>query len=379
MNKHENTSGIILLRSKLNPKRLLDSAIDVIAGLFLPIVNILSAAGIMKGILAILLTTGVVMEATGTFHIFYAIADACFYFLPVFLAITAAKKFGTNVFTAVLIALILLSPGMIQLMQSKDEIALLGIPIIPVTYFSSVIPIILSIFLLKYTETLLIKILPEVIRELFTPLLSILIIVPATLFLFGPIGAVVGDVMANGYSSVYNWSPILAGIVIGGLIQLMVIFGFHWSLVPMALNNIVLYGSDTILPLFAGAAFAQAGASFAVCLKTKNKKLKTISFSAGISSLFGITEPALFGVTLPLKRPLIIVCIAGAIAGGVAGASGATAMSFAFPGLATIPVFLGQGFLGFLIACALGFTISFILTYLIKFDERAMDKILSNK
>ncbi|KAJ51418.1 phosphotransferase system glucose/maltose/N-acetylglucosamine-specific IIC component [Clostridium tetanomorphum] len=164
----------------------------------------------------------------------------------------------------------------------------------------------------------------------------------------------------------------------GFLIQIMVIFGFHWSLVPLAINNIALYGYDTILALMGPAAFAQAGAAFAVYLKTNNRNLKTVSLSATISAIFGVTEPALFGVNLPLKKPMIFVCIGGAIGGGIAGATGASAISFAFPGLATLPVFLGKGFIGFVLACTVGLIISFLLTFSIKFEDQPIkNKILN--
>ncbi|WP_261783083.1 PTS transporter subunit EIIC [Clostridium botulinum] len=149
----------------------------------------------------------------------------------------------------------------------------------------------------------------------------------------------------------------------------MVIFGFHWSLVPLAINNIALNGYDTILALMGPAVFAQAGAALAVFFITKNKNLKTVAASASISAIFGVTEPALFGVNLLLKRPLFFVCLAGGIGGAVVGISGSSAISFAFPGLGTIPVFLGLGFKGFLIGCALGFIISFLLTIIFKFKD----------
>ncbi|SQC02935.1 PTS transporter subunit EIIC [Clostridium tetanomorphum] len=188
--------------------------------------------------------------------------------------------------------------------------------------------------------------------------------------IFGPIGTLLGNVLANLYSIVYNFSPVMAGVCLGFLIQIMVIFGFHWSLVPLAINNIALYGYDTILALMGPAAFAQAGAAFAVYLKTNNRNLKTVSLSATISAIFGVTEPALFGVNLPLKKPMIFVCIGGAIGGGIAGATGASAISFAFPGLATLPVFLGKGFIGFVLACTVGLIISFLLTFSIKFEDQ---------
>lgn len=156
--------------------------------------------------------------------------------------------------------------------------------------------------------------------------------------------------------------------IIGAVIQPMVIFGFHWSLILVAMNNITVSGQDTILALMGPAVFAQAGACFAVMLKSKNKSFKSICASAGLSALFGITEPAMFGVNLPRKKPMAAVCISGGIGGAIAGVSGACAMSFAFPSLAALPVFFGTGFPLYLISCLVGFVMAFILTLVLKFE-----------
>lgn len=357
---------------------IINKVIDVISGMFLPLVNVMSASGILKGILAILVTFDVLSETSSTYVILHSISDGFFYFVPVFLAYTASKKFNTDSFTSILIAMILVHPSITQLFQSDKIIDFMGFRVIPAIYSSSVIPIILAIGMLHFVEKIISKVLPEVIEGFFTPLCSILIIIPLTILLFGPIGIKVGDFLANVYSMAYNFSPTIAGFFIGSLIQVMVIFGFHWSLVPLAINNIAVNGYDTILALMGAAAFAQAGAALAVCIKTKNKKLKTISLSAAISALFGVTEPALFGVNLPLKKPLIFVCIGGGVGGAIAGATGAAATSFAFPGLATLPVYLGKGFSGFLISCIVGFLLSFLLTFIFKFEDKKEELDIKN-
>ncbi|MCS6131796.1 protein-L-isoaspartate O-methyltransferase [Clostridium botulinum] len=353
--------------SKVNDS--ISKIIDIISGMFVPIINVMSAAGILKGIVAILGAMNILTPNSDTYVIFNGIADAFFYYIPVFLAFTAAKKLKANQYTAVFIPVIMLHPNITSLLKEKDIINFIGININSVTYSSSVIPIILAVSLLHYVEEFFSKIIPSVVKEFFTPLCSILVVVPITFIVFGPIGTVIGNGLASIYENIYAFNPIMAGACLGFLIQPMVILGFHWSLVPLAINNIALNGYDTILALMGPAVFAQAGAALAVFFITKNKNLKTVAASASISAIFGVTEPALFGVNLLLKRPLFFVCLAGGIGGAVVGISGSSAISFAFPGLGTIPVFLGLGFKGFLIGCALGFIISFLLTIIFKFKD----------
>lgn len=351
---------------KQNRRSVVNIIIDGISGIFLPIVNILSAAGIMKGLLAGAAALEIISTTESTYTVLNAMADSLFYYLPILLAYTAARKFGANPFTAVVIAGVLLYPNLTALFADHSAIPFLGMKITAVNYPASAIPIILAVGLLVYVERFCVRLLPDVIREFFTPLISIVLVSSVTLLVFGPLGALAGDGLAAGYRFVYNLSSVGAGMVIGAMIQPMVIFGLHWSLVPLAINNISVNGSDTLLALMGPASFAQAGASLAVFFKTKDKKFKTLSLSASISALFGVTEPAMFGVNLPLRKPMVIVCCAGAIGGGLSGMYGSSAISFAFAGLSTLPAYLGDGFGGFLIACTTAFVIALTATLLVK-------------
>lgn len=351
---------------KPSKRSLVNIIIDGISGIFLPIVNILSAAGIMKGLLAGAVALEIISKTEGTYTVLNAMADSLFHYLPLLLAFTAARKFGANPFTAVVIGGVMLYPSLTTLFANNEIIEFMGMSIRPVNYPASAIPIILAVGLLVYVERFCVKILPEVIRGFFTPLISVVVVSSVTLLVFGPMGALAGDALADGYRTVYNLSSVGAGMVLGAIIQPMVIFGLHWSLVPLAINNISTGGSDTILALMGPAAFAQAGAALAVFIKAKDKQFRTLSLSASISALFGVTEPAMFGVNLPLRKPMIIVCCAGSIGGGMVGMFGSSAISFAFPGLATLPAYLGDGFGGFLIACTTGFLIALIATLCVK-------------
>lgn len=352
---------------KKGKKSFLNFIIDGISGIFLPIVNLLSAAGILKGVLAILVAVSLLSSESETYLVLNAMADSLFYYLPVLLAFTSARQFGVNPFTAMVIAGVLLYPSLTTVLETGTTVHFLGVPLRGVTYHSSVIPIILGVGLLYFVEKFFYKVLPDMIKGFLTPLLCIVIVGGVTLAIFGPIGAVIGDVLASGYELIYGLSPIIAGMLLGAVIQPMVIFGFHWSFILIGMNNITVSGHDTVLALMGPAVFAQAGAAFAVMMKSKDKSFKSICASAGLSALFGITEPAMFGVNLPRKKPMIAVCIGGGVGGALAGFSGASAMSFAFPSLAALPVFFGKGFALYLISCLSGFLVAFILTLSMKF------------
>lgn len=350
---------------------VVNTIIDGISGIFLPIVNLLSATGILKGILAILTATSVLSADSETYLVLNAMADSLFYFLPILLAVTSARKFGANPFTAVVIAGVLLYPSLTSVLETGTTVHLLGLPLRGVTYHSSVIPIILAVGMLVFVEKFFYRVLPDMIKGFMTPLLCILIVGTVTLLIFGPIGAMIGDVLAAGYGFVYALSPVIAGLLLGAAVQPMVIFGFHWSFILIGMNNIAVSGHDTVLALMGPAVFAQAGAALAVMMKSKDKSFQSICASAALSAMFGITEPAMFGVNLPRKKPMAAVCIGGAVGGALAGLSGAQAISFAFPSLAALPIFYGKGFGMYLISCLVGMILAFVMTLLFKFEVEA--------
>lgn len=352
----------------MKKKNIVDIVIDGISAIFLPLANILSAAGILKGILAILTATSVLTAESESYLILNAVADSLFYFLPVLLAYTAARKFGSDPFACVVIAGILLYPTLTEAMGEGRTLHLFGLPVRAATYQSSVLPIILAAVMLAFMERLWKRVLPEVIQGFMIPMLDVAIVGVITLFLFGPFGAVVGEVLAGGYEWLYALSPILAGALFGAAIQPMVIFGFQWGLILVAMNNIAVTGRDTVLALIAPAVFAQVGAALAVMIKSRDKAFRSVCASAALSAAFGITEPAMFGVNLPRKKPLVAVAVGGGIGGILAGLSGAQAMAFVFPGLASLPVFWGEGFLLYLVSCLVGFAAAFALTLVMRFE-----------
>lgn len=346
-----------------------DDFIDLLSALFMPFINLMISTGIIKGIVSLLLATNVISESSSTYEILNAIGDAFFYFIPVFLAITAGKRFGVEVFTSALLGCILLHPSMTSLMSSDKVVLFFGLEVPKVFYASSVIPIILAIYFTKYIQNFCYKIIPETFRGLFTPPICLLIMTPLILFIFGPIGKVVGAMLANGYEWLYGLSPLVAGIIVGAFQPFMVMFGLHWGLFTVAINNISLVGYDTILALFGAAIFAQGGAALGVAFKTKNKKFKSQAISAGLTTLLGITEPAMYGVNLKLKKPMVCACIAGAFGGAIAGFFECRATSFALPALTTLPVFMQKAFVPFVISLTGAFILAFVLVMFIKFDD----------
>lgn len=348
--------------AKIDAKVIIDKLIEKIAEIFLPLMNVLSAAGILKGVIAIMMLFGILDESSNVYILMNAITDSLFYFLPIFLACTTAKTVGANPYTAMVIGTILLYPDLTELFAGNEMIHLGVIPIYAVTYRSSIIPIILAVILLSYIEKILNKYIPELIKGFMTPLISILLISFMTLGIFGPFGSLVGDVLSKGYEFIYEWNRGVAGLLLGASIQPMVIFGFHWSFILVAMNNVALNGYDTVLALIAAAVFAQAGAALAVGIKSKDKTFRALCFSAVISACFGVTEPAMFGVNLPRKKPMIAVCVGGGIGGLMAGIAGARASAFAFPNIVTLPIFVGEGFGMLVLGCIVSMVIAFGLT-----------------
>ena len=352
--------------------------IDVISAIFAPFLYTLAACGILQGILGVLVALNAIDTAGGTYQILNFISWTAFTFLPVLIAVTASKKFGVNTFIALVIACALVCPDYIAMVNAAKPVYFLGMKVQLLSYTSSVIPIILSIWIASYVQKFFDKYLPIVIRNLFTPMFTIAIMVPLTLLAFGPIGNTIGGAIGGIYNTLYNLSPIVAGLVVGGLWEVLVIFGVHWGITPVTVGNYANLGYDTFTGLQASAVFSQAGATFGVFLKTKNKDMKGVSASAAITGLFGITEPAIYGVNLRLKKPMICGCIAGAVGGAIGGAFHAESWSYNMPGIATLPAYFKAGhltpFIGLVISIVVAFVLGAVLTYIVGFEDEADDE-----
>lgn len=350
---------------------LFDRFVDLMSGLFQPFLGALAAAGILKGVVAILAAVGGEnITASGLYVLLNAAGDAFFQYLPFALAITAAGKFKMNQFTALGVTGALLYPGIGE--QIVEGIKFLGIPFaLPQagSYYQTVIPIILAIWVASKVEKWAKSWMPTVMKLFGVPLLTLLVSVPLTFIVVGPVSNMLSDLLSVAFNSLYGFSPVLFGAVLGGAWQVMVMFGMHWAIVPMVINQLAVQGftaffSPAVLP-----NFTQTGALGAIMMKTKEDKVKQLAGPAFVSSLFGVTEPAIYGLTLPMRKPFIISCIAGAIQGAYIGWTGATMYQMGGLGIFAYPSYVNpqngdfSGVIHMLIGTAIAIVVSFILTY----------------
>ena len=356
--------------------------LNTVAAIFTPVVPAIAASGMLKGILAIAVMVAnnfyqVDLKPLNTYIILSAASDALFYFMPVILGYSAAKVFKTNEYIAMVIGATLCYPTIVSLITEESAVTLFGLHVTKANYVSTVIPIILAIFILAYVQRFLEKVIPEVLKIIMVPTLSLLLMIPATLLLFGPIGIYLGDGVNWLYYYIMNLSPILLGGFIGGIWCVLVIFGAHRGLVPIGINDVARTGRQNLLA-FAGAAnFSQAGAAFGVFVRTKNKDLKAVAASATVTALFGITEPAIYGANLRLKKPMIYAVASGAAGGALMGWGGSYGTAFANQGLLTIPVYAEAGtkaFICYLLGCGIAFFGAFLLTIFLGFNDLPLDE-----
>ena len=356
--------------------------LNTVAAIFTPVVPAIAASGMLKGILAIAVMVAnnfyqVDLKPLNTYIILSAASDALFYFMPVILGYSAAKVFKTNEYIAMVIGATLCYPTIVSLMTEESAVTLFGLHVTKANYVSTVIPIILAIFILAYVQRFLEKVIPEVLKIIMVPTLSLLLMIPATLLLFGPIGIYLGDGVNWLYYYIMNLSPISLGGFIGGIWCVLVIFGAHRGLVPIGINDVARTGRQNLLA-FAGAAnFSQAGAAFGVFVRTKNKDLKAVAASATVTALFGITEPAIYGANLRLKKPMIYAVASGAAGGALMGWGGSYGTAFANQGLLTIPVYAEAGtkaFICYLLGCGIAFFGAFLLTIFLGFNDLPLDE-----
>lgn len=348
-----------------------------VSAMFTPMVPAIAASGLLKGFLTIAkimaAKQGVDITVNQTYTLIMAGTDALFYFMPVILAYTSAKVFKANEFIAMALGGTMCYPSVVALMTGKDVVSMFGVTITKASYASSVIPIIIGVFILSYVQKFLEKVIPEILKIILVPGLSLLVMLPATFMVFGPIGIYIGNAITFVYTGMMNLSPAICGAFIGGMWCVFVIFGAHRALLPIGINDVAQFGHQNLLA-FAGAAnFSQGGAALGVMLKTKNKDLKTVAASAAISaSVCGITEPAIYGCNLRLKRPMIYAIICGAIGGAIMGVGGVYGDSFANNGILTFATYAAFGmkpFVYYLVGVGVSFFGAMILTYLFGFDE----------
>lgn len=303
-------------------KNILNLIIATMSAVFAPFVYVLAASGILQGILILIKLAFPDFGTTGTYQVFNFISWAPFAFLPIFIAITASQHFRCNIYIAVACCAALLSPTWAELaalIKSGQEINLFGLALSETTYTSTVLPPLFLVWLLSYLERFLEPRLHSIIKPLLMPLICLVIMVPLTLLAIGPLTANAAHYIANGYNWIVNLAPSVAGGLIGAVWQVFVIFGVHWGITPVIIENINQYGQDSFQAFQTIAVIGQVGAALGFYIKTKNKDMKGVSLSAFVTGIFGITEPAIYGVNLRYKKPFIYGCVCAALGGIVAG------------------------------------------------------------
>lgn len=359
-------------------KSVVSKIIDSITGCMTPMIPALTAAGMIKVVLSLLTTFHLVTDTSSTYQVISMIGDVTFYFMPFLIAANAAKVFKVNQSLALFIAGVYLSPAFVSMVASDAAITLFGLPITKATYSYSVIPVILMVWITHYIELLVDRITPKMVKLILNPTLVILISAPIALIVVGPLGTIIG----NGLAVAINFLSAKLGFIIVSILAatfpFIVMTGMHHALTPIGLNAIATGGTDTLIFVSQVCSnIAQSGSSFAVAVKSKDENMKQLASAAGVSALMGITEPALYGVTLKLKRPVVAAAIAAGI-GGIVGGLLHVSLYIAQNCIMAIPAFIGEKgmsnlFYG-IIMIVVSFVASFVLTFIFGFEEVAPEQ-----
>lgn len=368
------------------PKGVFNKFIDIISGVFQPILGVLCAAGMIKGFNALFVAFGLYTATDGAYVMLNAIGDSIFNFMPVILGYTSAKKFGAKPFVGLLIGAALCYPT-IQLsalsaageplytlfsgtmFESPVYMTFLGLPVISMNYVSTVVPVILIAYLAAKLEKVFTKIIPDVIKTFVVPMLVLLVSLPIGFIVIGPIATFASNIVGGGFVALFNFSPVIGGMLVGLLWLVLVIFGLHWGLVPIAMVNMMTLGSDSILAGMFGSSFALTAVVAAMYFKVKDKTTKELCVPAVISAFFGVTEPAIYGITLPRKLPFIFACIGSAAGGAVMGIMNAKTYVMGGLGIFGVPNFINtatgdaSGIIAAFICIAVSMGVGFVLTF----------------
>lgn len=334
--------------------------VEFIMAAFIPSITVLAAAGVLKGVVMLVSIIGVLPADSNTYQVLVAISDACFYFLPVFLAINIANYFKCSPFVHALIAMSLVAPGMISLISKDGGLTFLGMGVPAIDYANMLFPVLLAVIVSCLLEKGLNKILPELLQGFITPALTLAVMVPAVLLVFGPIGEAIGNALTVGFTALYEFSAVLCGLVIAPAYMLLCIFGLHWFLVPIMLNNVAMTGWDPVMGMCSIPAFVLCGISLALAIRSKDSASRSKSIGAAFPAIFGIIEPTIFGVLIPYKKPLVLAVIIEAICGAAVGIFGCAACGFAPPGPSATTLFIGHGALAQLIIGLVGFALGIV-------------------
>ncbi|MFJ7975789.1 PTS transporter subunit EIIC [Peribacillus sp. NPDC096379] len=365
--EQENSQG---MKKKQRPFEMFTSTIS---GIFVPVLGALAAAGMLKGLLTILLITDVLTEKSGTYIVLFAISNTFFYFMPILIGASSANYFKLNIYVGMIIGGALMYPTLIPF-ATEGSLTFLSLPVNMMDYTSSIFPAIVAVWFASKVNNVSNKFVPESVKFFLTPMIVLIISIPIALMIIGPAITFLSNILADIVSAVYNFSPILAALVIGGPWIILVMFGLHWAFIPIFINNIATQGYDPVMGLLLANQFAMAGAALAVGFKTKQQKLKALSIPTGVTCLLGVSEPALYGVLLPYKKPLIASIIGGSLGAVLAGAFLTKQFAFGASGFFSIPLIIDKagidsGFYGGVASQFAGLIIAFVITYVWGFKK----------
>lgn len=360
---------------------LFNRAIDAISGIFQPILGIMAACGMVKGLNALFVALGLYSDACGGYLVLNAIGDGLFNFLPLFLGYTASKKFGLKPMLGLVIGAIMCYPSVQNstlqaggealytlfagtMFESAVYTEFFGIPLIAMDYTGTVVPVIFVVYFASKCEKFFSRFVPDLVKFFFVPMLTLLVSIPVGLLVIGPVATFGSTIIAETVMSVRSVSPMVAGAIVGLTWQILVIFGLHWGFIPVYINNIMTLGYDNVMMPFFACTFATSAVVLAIFLKTKDQKLKEMALPNFISGIFGVTEPAIYGILLPLKKPFIISCIAGGIGGGFYGAFNFRKFMMGGMGIFEFPAMIEpDGSMGNLIVAVAGALLSMVIAF----------------
>lgn len=356
-------------KGDLKKDTVFNAFFKTISGTIFPFMGLMIASGMIKGILTLLVTMNAIPSDGGVYQLLYAGADGLMYFLPIMIGFSAGKKFGANPFLTAAVAAALVYPNIVTLYNDKTALTFLGIPVVLTGYGNSVFPALLASWVTAKVEKFWKKVIPDMLAMMFIPFLTLLVVIPITFLAIGPVMTVVSNGLASGTQALWGFSPILAGVLLGAFWQIIVIFGLHYAFIPILINNIATMGTDPVNAVLGMTVMALAGAGLGYALKQKNKEKKVEGLSCTFTALLGVTEPIIYSIALPKKKPFVCAFIGGGAAGGILAASGAAMQGFGNGGIFQTFMMISptnpMNVVWFGICAVIAFAISCILCFIV--------------
>ena len=364
-----NTKNTVVEEEIEEKKKFMDRIFSMFSAIFTPFVPVLAGSGVLRGLLTLAVSLGLLDNSSSTYTVLWAIADVVLYFLPFYLAITSARYFKVNEFLGLTIAGALLYPSILNAFTSGSELSFIGIPIKLIKYTSSVVPIIIAVYVLSLLDKLIRNRIPSVVRSFTVPFVDLVVMIPLTLIVIGPVFTLATNLITNAFMAVYNFSPVVLGLIIGAAWQPLVIFGLHRGFIPINLNNLATLGQDPLLAMTMPSVFAQTGAALGIAIRSKNKEFKSIAGSNVLPGFLGITEPIVYGVTMKAKKTFYYACIMAGIGGAIIAGAGVYAIALPSGGVLATAVFSEHNLLWYVLACIVSFVGTLAMTLVLGFED----------